>query len=687
MSSVLPKLRLLVISPLPNDAEQIASHLRNAGYATRTRWTGGLAEAEEILEEYHSNLILCADDASDLQFPACVKRLQELRPGIPVLALGERSNQEATIEALKLGARDRVTRSESEYLQLVVLREIGNFMQSRDLDICRARMAEVETRHDALLMEASEPIAYVHEGIHTRANPAYARLFGYDDPEQLEDMPLMDLIHQDDRKKLKQAIKSCLEGQDADNPVALRNLKTDGSSENVDFHVSPIRIGDTDQVEIIARNRGTESKPPDRESGADHTIERYALYEALKKACAPAPDREQVLALFYVAVDGFDEIQTQHGFVEADQVAESLRALLAQSIQESDQLFHFSPGEFILLGGRDSEEDLEQTARHWCEQAGSDAFEATSHILSLTLSIVVCPLPYRGCSPQTALKLARETIRTMGNKLGNEVRVVPISDGDSKEKLGDQFWLKRIKQALRYDQFELTYQSIASLEGEENSRFEVTVRMLDERNQEIRAAEFMPTAERHGLTQALDRWVVQHALEVMKRQKEAPLSQLFIKLAEDSLTSRDFLSWLKERLDANQPLTPRLIFEFKAPMVQHLGKAALAVAKMVKASGAGMALERVGASPGILSMLGSLPLDYIKLDPSLTENLESDEDARGNITRIMEHARGKSIKTIAERVEKANSMAILWQLGVNFVQGYYVQEPEVVLVAHNARLP
>lgn len=684
MSKSLPKLRLLVVSTLPNDAEQIASQLRNAGYPTRTRWCNGPVEALEVLDEYHANIILCAEDLPEVQISASLEKLGAARPGVPILTLGERSDQQAATEAMKMGARDRVTRSEPDHLRLVLSREVHSFMQSRELDDFRARMAEVETRHDALLMEASEPIAYVHEGIHTRANPAYARLFGFDEADAVTDMPLMDFVHKDDRDTLKRELKACLRENAAGKAFTLRSQRIDGGSEPVDFHLSPIRIGDTDQVEVIARASGPSAGTP----ALDHSTERHALYEALKHACGQAPEGDETLrALFYIAVDDFENIQTSHGFAEADQLAEELEAVMSRSGHKDDAFFHFAPGEFILLGSRDSEEDVEKSAQDWREEVRTQQFEIAGQALPVTISVAACPLPGVGVSPQTVLRRARETVRMIAARMGDEVRVVTVGGSEDEAKRGDQYWLQKIKQALRNDRFELTYQSIASLEGDSSSHFEVTLRMLDERNQEILAAEFMPTAERHELGQALDRWVVQRALDVLSRQSQKAATQLFLKLSEDSLTSKDFQEWLAGQLTQNKALASRLIFQLKVPVVQSLGKAALEAAKTIKKSGAKLALERVGASPRTLALLDTLVVDYLKLDPVLTENLEIDQERQDNVTRIMEHARNKAIKTIAERVEKANSMATLWQLGINFVQGHYVQEPEVVLITSDVQAP
>lgn len=690
MNKTSQKLRLLVVSFLPNDAEEMGSHLRNAGYGARTRWCSSYEKALEILEEYHANLVLCGDELPDSEFTHCLQAISSQRPGVPLLALGDSSDPSATTKAMGLGAYDRVVRDDPEHMQLAISREYNSFCRSRDLDICQARMTLVESRHDTLLNESTEPVAYVQEGILTRGNPAYAELMGLENAEALKDLPIMDLTGEDDREELKKLLKACANGQAPEAPVTLTAQRLDGETIPVDFYFSEIRVGDEEQVEIIARahgpgfgSGGASSSGGTGPATLDPSANHYAMYEALKKACGEESQDESVNSLFYLAIDDFETIQSENGFSEADQVHDALQGLLRECIAEQDQFFQFASGEFIILGQRESIDAAEKTAKDWADEI--EAHDFGSNVLDLAVSIVACPLASHDIKPQTVLKRSRETVRMMADKAADKVHTLTLEDDSGK--MGDQHWLKFIKQALSQDDLELNYQSIASLEGELTSYFEVTVRMIDEHRQEIKASEFMPTAEKHGLMESIDRWVIEHALKVLGRQDRGQNSQLFVKLSVDSLKSDDFMTWLTEQAKAHESRIANIIFELKTSAVQAVGKKALGRAKALKKLGAMVALEQVNAEARSQKLVQDMPMDFLKLDPTMTENLESDDSQYENINRIMENAREKKIKTIAEHVEKANSMATLWQFGVNYVQGHFVQEPEVMLTASEVNLP
>ena len=104
-----------------------------------------------------------------------------------------------------------------------------------------------------------------------------------------------------------------------------------------------------------------------------------------------------------------------------------------------------------------------------------------------------------------------------------------------------------------------------------------------------------------------------------------------------------------------------------------------ALVKHVRKLGIGFALEHYGVDQTRFQILDILKPDYIKIDGELMHTLMTDSNMQDAVSKIVRAAQERKIKTIAERVENANAMAVLFQLGLDFMQGHYVHEPEVVL--------
>ncbi|MBK7250153.1 MAG: EAL domain-containing protein [Gammaproteobacteria bacterium] len=105
-----------------------------------------------------------------------------------------------------------------------------------------------------------------------------------------------------------------------------------------------------------------------------------------------------------------------------------------------------------------------------------------------------------------------------------------------------------------------------------------------------------------------------------------------------------------------------------------------ALARALKQRGFRFALERFGKGRDSVELVGSLPLDFIKIDGALVQGLSAAPDLQQRVRELVEAATRRNVQTIAERVEDANTMAVLWQLGVQFIQGYFVHTPEQVVL-------
>ena len=108
-------------------------------------------------------------------------------------------------------------------------------------------------------------------------------------------------------------------------------------------------------------------------------------------------------------------------------------------------------------------------------------------------------------------------------------------------------------------------------------------------------------------------------------------------------------------------------------------KGTKATAERLQAMGFGFAIEHFGLSRDPAQLLQHVPADYVKIDGSLMQGLSSNDSLQEKVRVLVNIAKEKQIATIAERIEDANTMAVLFQLGVGYMQGHYLQEPEVVL--------
>jgi EAL domain-containing protein (putative c-di-GMP-specific phosphodiesterase class I) len=240
----------------------------------------------------------------------------------------------------------------------------------------------------------------------------------------------------------------------------------------------------------------------------------------------------------------------------------------------------------------------------------------------------------------------------------------------------DRLWVKQIKAALMENRFRLVQQPIASLVGEDLGMYDVLVRMLDEQGQEVLPSVFMPAAERNDLMKNVDRWVVRAAMSFCAARKPGAL---FVRLSQDTLADAWLPTWLANQLKASK-IEPARTCSRSARKSRAADQGNGGVAQALSERGFRFALEGFGMGRDTELLLNHLHPDFVKIHGALMQGLSADQDKQARVKAVVELARKCKAVTIGERVQDANTMAVLWQLGVEFIQGYFVNAPEEVVL-------
>jgi EAL domain-containing protein (putative c-di-GMP-specific phosphodiesterase class I) len=175
----------------------------------------------------------------------------------------------------------------------------------------------------------------------------------------------------------------------------------------------------------------------------------------------------------------------------------------------------------------------------------------------------------------------------------------------------------------------------------------------------------------------IDRWVLGAALGVIgKRQPD----QMFVRLSKDSAIDATLLDWIDGQLKSTVAEAQRLCLQVtEAVAIRHLPQLQRLHAELRKRR-IKLAVEQFGTLRDSQSLLGALPMDYLKIDGSLMQGLTGNPELQQRVRSIVDAANKLSIQTIAERIEDANTMAVVWQLGVQYIQGFLVHAPEEVVL-------
>jgi multidomain signaling protein FimX len=670
----------LTICESQNTAKRIESHLRNAGHPVRLAWVTDLEDAREAIARGTPDLLLCEDclDAAPLKdvLALCAK----LCPDLPVLLLSLSWSQEEAAAALAAGARDLVcaeTADSLRHLERVFAREFVAHHHLRELRNTRLRLDNFESRHLQLLAGTNDAVAHIQEGILSHVNPAFAQRLGYAGPDELIGQPLMDVIAPEHIPKVKEHLKQLAKGRLDDKPMECDLRKADGGTLAISARLTRGSVDGENFVEMLIRaDAAPAAETPSPAVPAPS--ERLGLYDTLEATLKSKQDK--VCTVIFVVIDEFAALEDRIGYRDCEEIVVKLGEWFHQRLEARDQVFRFGNGEQTLLVWRKDVGDIEKLCAGICAEIGSQVFVARGHEAQISLSLVAYPTA--GEDPQVLLRDLAQDARKLSAEGGKRFVISGPTAKASASERDELRKVAQVKRAIEENRLKLAYQSIASLEGDTRQHFDVLVRMLDETGKEVHAVEFLPVAEKHGLMVAIDRWVTLRALKILaKREAAKESSSLFIKVSEDTLREAEaYLGWLAEQLQGRKLKQDDLVFQVQEIKAQSHIKKSKSLAKGLTDLGASVAIEHYGIGSNSAQLLEHVQPHYLKFHPSFTHKF-NDKEIQRKLGQLMEIARQRGIKTIVCHVEDANVMARLWQMGVNYIQGYHVQEPEVVLLA------
>ncbi|MGH8144678.1 MAG: EAL domain-containing protein, partial [Steroidobacteraceae bacterium] len=154
----------------------------------------------------------------------------------------------------------------------------------------------------------------------------------------------------------------------------------------------------------------------------------------------------------------------------------------------------------------------------------------------------------------------------------------------------------------------------------------------------------------------------------------------FVRLSRDSALDPSLLPWLEMQMKSTLAEPARLCLQITEEVAAKHLQPAQQIIKDLRSRGLRFALEHFGTGRDPKALLGALPLDFVKIDGSLMQGLAASPELQQRVRSIVKAAKQHGVQTVAERIEDANTMAVVWQLGVQYIQGYFVHAPEEVVL-------
>ena len=673
---------VVVLSRQQDPVEIINSTLRNAGYPVRCTWVRELSALGDTLAQAGPQLIfLCTADADDTA--AALQARQRNATQVPTLLVRDVLTEEALAQALELGAQDVVTLNSRARLQAVAGRELHSARLDHALAGTLASARQYRDQMKAFMTGSADAIAHVQEGIVVDVNPAWVELFGREEPAAYLGQPLMDFFQQRSHAALRGGLVAAAQGRWADHSLQAVAMMPAGTELPVQIELERFEFDGEPAVRmrVPTQKRDVETLTRQLEEAlqfdaATGLMKRAAFLEQARTHAVQAL-KAGLRAVVYLEPDRPVAIEGRLGPLATEDLLEAVAQQLRAQLQPGDLATRAAARGFALLVERGNTRDLDAWVARVLQRLSEQVFTAGDQSLSITCSAGATLLNAHGedlaAALQSSVKAALNAAAAGGNRLH---RPEPSAEKPEVEA-ADQAWAARIKAALMANRFRLVHQPIASLVGEGEPMFDLVVRMLDEKNEEVLPSEFLAAAQRTDLMKNIDRWVVGAAMSFCAARGNA---RVFARISPDSMRDPTLGPWLQQQTRASGVDTRRVVFEIQEETAARHLEETRALQALIRPLGFRMAIENFGSGDDPERLLDHLSAGFVKIDGALMQGLATDRALQEQVKALVQLARSRNIVTIAERVEDANTMAVLWQLGVEYVQGYFVGSPEEVVL-------
>lgn len=675
-------LNLLYLDEHLSETAEIGKRLRQSGFVVREARAKSLAELQSALQEATPDLVFYGEEVVEPGLQAVRAALDDLGLQAAILVVGFGEQCPSRAPWLSQGARDVVLAHELELMELVAVRELEALQLRRRSREMSELLEETEARCRALLAGSPDAIAYVHEGAHVYVNPAYLQLFGYENTTELEGLPLMNLVVDEERYELKKLLKAFTRGKSDVGQVRATGIRADGSQFSGEIQLQRTSIEGEPCAQVTFVDHSVPAEVAGQLAQMHQRDPLTGLYnrrhfkEAMDKAHAEAIRRERKWALLYLLLHEHGEICASQGLVSGDEVVRAVGGLLERSVGADAVVSRYAESIFTVLMPA---EDPDVASRH-AEELRAAIEQLTVHVDSRIISTTCCiganMVDEQSVDAAEVIAHANEACEEARKAGGNRVHCRGSKAAAEEAEVAERV-AAQMAQAIADGRVFFQYQPIASLKGGGGERFEACVRVRDEDDAIREPRELFPRADEFGMLTVIDRWAITRAVALLREAAtQGRQLTLLVAISGNTLVNQEFARELPGQIDG----ASGLVVGIEVELAEKYYRQTLDLAHALRQQGTQMALVEFGRSANSDRLIGLLQPDLVRFDAKLIETLGQDREVQKYVDEVADRLRQGGGEAIAGGIISAHQLAGIWQTELALIQGDFVAAPQESMV-------
>lgn len=419
-------------------------------------------------------------------------------------------------------------------------------------------------------------------------------------------------------------------------------------------------------------NRKVRARNP--RDAASGLYERGYTLARIGEALGTDEQHTNLGGVLFVIIDGAQAIRERIGLSAFDTLMLQAGTLLGASVAATDHAARYGDTSFVIHSPGRPEQELVRFGEDLRALFAGHVFEVGDKSLSLAITVGVAPFALGWPDANAVVNAAERACAQARGERDRKVRVyepqLGIYANDPREAL-----LQEIRQALQHDRFHLVFQPVVSLKGEAEEKFQVLLRLKTPDGREHTASELLPLVASAHLTDELDRWVLSRCVATLAERDrvDRPL-KLFVNQSIDAVLDRERAAWLEGELRSLHVDGGSLVLELRFADVRANLKASAAFFEAVRALGVRIGLAGFEGDEVSLQALSHVKVDFVKPAPRYLA-----PEAQAELKQLIRVAKENGLLVLAPQIEDARTAAALWNIGIDYVQGNFVQQASTAL--------
>jgi diguanylate cyclase (GGDEF)-like protein/PAS domain S-box-containing protein len=548
--------------------------------------------------------------------------------------------------------------------------------------------------HSTLDSISESVIATDSKGYIQYMNPVAERLLGIRDDEKLGEQfhKAFNIVCEMDRHPIKDTVVTCISS--GLERMFLEDILLLAGEENeyaITLNATPLYDENRDIIgAVVVIHNVTQSRALTRQLTYQAThdaltdLPNRTYIETRIKQILQMPERNLSHALMYLDLDQFKVVNDTCGHIAGDELLKQLAHLFKLHIRGKDIVSRVGGDEFVIFLEDCPREKARKIAQLILRDVSDMQFVWGEKWFTVGVSIGLVPISDSSMSYNDIMSAADVACYTAKDLGRNRMHEYQLNDSEYATRRDEMEWVHLINQAFEQGRYVLYMQDIQPTVGMEGARphYELLVRMRASDDSIVPPGSFLSAAERYDLSQRIDYWVIETALELIatlnKTHKSEEIPYFSINLSGKTLSNGGFLDYVRGLLMQHPDMATYINFEVTETIAVSNLTETIHMMNSLKVMGFKFSLDDFGSGVSSYAYLKNLPVDFLKIDGSFVRNIAASEVDRVMVEAIQRIARVMDIKTVAEFVENKNILDVLAQLGVDYVQGYGIAKPQPV---------